>query len=562
MSVDFDAGLTNLAAGILRHAAHLYSRSDVETWLTSYDPVLTGWNSGMFGRLEMTGSFEADTGSFQITSGSPRTNPRKNGAISPATLKRLFRLPRRLPAVRLPPASELAALARSAPIMVKLGELAEWLGRDGRLVTQDRLLHDTDAVDAAEWLDVRLDLLPYLWEHALATGWFELVDEPDGQRSRAVLGRTAQRWADGDVHGALHVWATVFASVLAATLEVAASQAPKAARRLNFQGQGVALAVMLFLARRTGLTTSDASDIVRDGAIGAPPTGRDRKAWDAWVREFGDPARQLLLELSALRALRLPSQNEGILSLSPLAQWALREQFRLDDINIGVIPASGGLSVADLVELADAVSDAEFDTEFEAWFSRRNPGRAARDLLTYATSADPSARLTAVNLVRRIGLAAGGAWLEAMERPQLRAYARMTLSTMAVGLSESSPTLIHNPDPDDMDWLAADLLSLIGRDGAPDSGRVALQFAEAIPAGEEKKVFGLLARGTHPDIGRVLELLGRYHPDGNIARGARKAARAAAKNRPSAGHEHMADPRCQPTGPVSRSAVGLPPGSA
>lgn len=559
MAVDFDAELTRLAARIWRNAAGVYSRSGDETWLSGYNPVLTAWNSGLFDDLEMTRGFQAVSDPFSSANESSWATGGEEGRCSHATLKRVFGLPCRLPAVRLPPSTELAASARSAPFMVKLEELARWLGRDGRPVTRDRQLHGADAVDAVHWLNIRPNLLPYLWEHALVTGWFELVDGPDGYRSWAVLGKTAYRWAEGDILGALYVWSTVFASVLARTLEVNADQAPDAARLLDFQGQGVALAVMLFLARRTGLTAGDASDVIQDGAIGDPPTGRAKRAWDAWVSQFGDPARPLLRELAALHALTLPPNGDGILTLSPLAQGALRAQFMLDDIDIPVIPALGDLSAADLVELADVIRNAEFREESEAWFSRRNPGRAARDLLMYAASADARARLTAVNLVRRMGMAAGGAWVEAMGSPQLRGYARMALSGIATDPPGSRLPPLRNPDPDEMDAVAADLLSLIGGDD-PDPGRVAVRFTEVIPAGEEGRAFGLLARSTHPDTRRLLELLGLYHPDRNIAREARKAARAAAKNGSSAQHEPMAGPRRQLTGPVSRSTVGSPPG--
>ncbi len=511
--------LTNLAAGILRDAAQVYIWCDVGTWLSGYNPVLTAWNSGMFGDLESTAA-EFSQASAQ-----------QSDATSQATLKRLFRLPDKLPPVRLPPAPELAALARSAPVMGTLEELARWLGRNGRAVTKDKLLHDADAADAVDWLGVQPGLFPYLWENALVTGWIELVDRPDGSGRRAVVGKTAYRWADGDVLGALHVWATVFAAVLATTLEVSADQAPRAARRLNFQGQGVALAIILFLARRTGLTTGDASDIVQDGAIGDQPTGSAKKAWDAWVRQFGDPASRLVRELVALRALAAPAQDDSILTLSPLAQWALREQLRLEGISIRVILSSGDLPVADLIELTEGVSRAEFNTEFEAWSGRRAADRAALDLLIYAASANAQARLTAVNLVRRLGPAAADAWLTAIvESPQLRGYAHMALSMMAADLPVSRLLMLNDPDPDNFAWVAADLLSLIGTAGNTDPGQLAARFAEAIPPGKESWALRQLAGGSYPGASLLLELLGRYHPEQSIAKEARKAARRTAKN--------------------------------
>jgi hypothetical protein len=525
MAADTDAKLTALAAGIYRDAVRIYRQGDAETWFSGYNPVLTAWNSGMFGRLEMTTSL-------------------KDGGASGTTLREPFWLPRSLPAVRLPPAAELAALARSAPLMVKLHELARWLGRDGRPVTQDRRLRDAEAADAVSRLGVRPDLLPQLWEHALATGWFDLVDGADGRPGRVVPGGAAHRWADGHIFGALRVWAAVFASVLARTLEVTADQAPEAARLLNFQGQGVALAVIAFLARQTGVTMADASDIVRDGAIGDPPAGRARRAWDAWVREFGDPGRALLLELAALRAVNLPPHDDGILTLSPLAQWALREQFMLDGMSIPVIPVSAEeMSAAELIQLADVVSRAEFDAEFKSWFRRGAQGQAARDLLMYAAAADVRERLTAVKLVQRTGKASIGAWVEALESRKIRGYAILILATKAAGRPESRLPAVRRPDPDDLNDVASDLLTLIGDDASPE--RVAACLAEVIPAGSEEWLFGLLAQGSSSAARRVLEVLGGRHPDRATARAARKAARAPAGGRPAPepeGHHPAREP--------------------
>ena len=172
-----------------------------------------------------------------------------------------------------------------------------------RPVTDTDDLAEADAADASRRLGIRRTPLSYLWEYALTSGWFELVDSADQRRTWAEIGQTAWRWTDGDDRGALHVWAAVFAAVVATALDVMASADPDAARRLNFQGQGVALAVMLFMSRRDGMTARDVEDLVRDGAIGTHPTARLKRSWDAWVRQHGHPAHHLLGELAALHAV-------------------------------------------------------------------------------------------------------------------------------------------------------------------------------------------------------------------------------------------------------------------
>jgi hypothetical protein len=383
--MDSDAELTGLAAEILRDAVQVYNRSDIARWAAGH--------RGELGLGAVTGVFPAVTGDFAaVTSSSPAVTgsfPAITGAFravgsgqvpnAQVSLKKVFRLPRKLPAVRLPPSAELAALARSAPLMAVLEALARWLGRDGRLVTKEDELSDADAADAVQWLGVQPQYLPYLWDYALTSGWVELDDEPGSGRRRAVIGQTAWRWADGDNPGALHVWAPIFAAVLASTLDVATASDPDASRKLEFQGQGVAMAMILFLARRAGLSRAEVGELVMSGAIGDWPSARTRRAWDGWVRGHGDPARWLVGELAGLRAVYMPETDEGAVELTPLALWALREQLRLDGIEIPLLPAvSQRMTAAGLVALADAVSDAEFEAEAASWMAAGGGGPGPR----------------------------------------------------------------------------------------------------------------------------------------------------------------------------------------
>lgn len=544
MAVDFDTKLTAFAAQILRETVLMYSKSDAMAWLPGYSRVTRAWNPAVVGGLEMTSSFSVAPGSFQALTGSLPALTESWSALTGSfqavgreavfagqgTVSALFRLPPKLPGVRLPSDQELALAARSAPFMVHLEALANWLGDNGRLVTVNDQLHTGDAADAIRELDVQPDYLPYLWEHALVSGWIMLADDTDGHRSWAVPGPAAYRWADHDVPGALHVWATAFAAVLAVTLDVITRSTPGVERWQKFQGQGVALAVMMFLARQTGLTEDDAADIVRTRAIGEAPTGRVSKAWDAWVHRFGDPAYRLLTELAALHALVLPASGEDVVTLAPLAQWALREQFRLDGINVPVVPASAQLSAADLIGLVGGLGDAEFDAEFRGWVTRRGSNRAAQELLLYAGSASPQVRFIAVKLVRQIGAAAIYAWLDAMQRPELRGYARIALSTMAADVPDSSLPLVLDPKADDLNAVASDLVCLMGDDDIPDPDRIEALFAEIAPTGEEEWIIALLAGGRHRDVVRLLELLGHCYSNRRLAKSARKAARSAAKN--------------------------------
>src|ERR1700677_214255 len=220
MLVDFDTRLSGLAAQILRDAVEpldLLSASRMSTmpigWgMTGSFPAATGSFSALTGSFPaVTGAFPALTGSFPALTGAFATID--NQPDAGVGLKELFGLGAKLAPVRLLPRAQLAAHARSAPLMGKLEALAAWLGR-GRLVDSEDELSDADATAAARWIGVSRGYLPHLWEYALTAGWFELDDEPGSERTWAVLGDTARRWADGDDSGALHVWAVVFAAVL------------------------------------------------------------------------------------------------------------------------------------------------------------------------------------------------------------------------------------------------------------------------------------------------------------------------------------------------------------
>jgi hypothetical protein len=563
MAANYDAELTQLAAGILRDAVRVYDPSDPAQWLAH--PVLAAWNTNMLGGAAPTGSFAAVTGSFAAVTGSfaavsgeiaagTDQQPRPTGAFKaltgafraiaepPAplavTLKRVFRLPSRLPGVRLPPYSDLGATARSAQTMASLEALARSLGRDSWLVTNSDQLSEADAAQVAGRLGIRPQHLRFLWEYALTSGWFELVDSADGRQSRVVIGKTAWRWADGDDQGAAHVWAVVFAAVLATALEVAAAANRRASRKLNFDGQGAALAVMQFLARPDGLTHGEVENLIRDRAIGGRPTFRARRAWDAWVRDHGNPAQVLLGELAALRAVASPSTANGAVELTPLALWALREQFKVDGIAVPLLTAAGPqMSAAALVALSASVSETEFDVELTAWVRARNPGNAAVEVLTFAAFSGPRDRLDAVQIVRRLGAAALPAWLDAMQRRELRGYARIAFSLAAAGPAGSAtPALppIPAPAPDDVTWLAADFLAVASDIDQLSPDEFAVQLAEVIPEGEQAWIIALMSGSSNQEVARFLDVIGRYHPDRRLAKDARRAARAAAKNRAAA----------------------------
>jgi len=320
----------------------------------------------------------------------------------------------------------------------------------------------------------------------------------------------------------------VFAAVLSQTLEVATFWDPDAARKLNFEGQGVVVAMMLFLARRAGLSLADVGDLVMEGAVGERPSSRARRAWDGWVRKHGDPARVLVSELAALNAVTVPERNAGVVELTRLAVWALREQVMRDGVKVPVFSTKvTEMSAASLVTMADGVEEAEFAADIGAWMASRGPERAANELLAFAAFSQAQSRLVAVNLARGLGVAAHRAWRDCMQRPELRGYARITLSVMAAELPRSTLPLATEPDQDDLARVADDLLQLGFGEATPGFGEIEAMFRKAVPEVAEMWIIGLMSRSSRPQIVQVLKVLGRHHPNRKVAKAARKAARRA-----------------------------------
>ena len=532
MSGDLDTKLSGLAAQILREAVGTFEGDGIG----ANGPA--DRSASMFaGRLDVTtGSFSTLTGSFLATSGSfpATTGPIATLANEPdkgVGLKELFGLGAKLSPVRLLPAAQLAAHARSAPLMRKLEAFGAWLGRGRPLGPENQLL-DADATAAADWLGISRAYLPYLWEYAVTAGWFELEDRPRGKRKWAVLGDTARRWAEGDDSGALRVWAVVFAAVLSQTLEVAASWDPGAARKLNFEGRGVVVAMMLFLVRRAGLSLADVGDLVMGGTADKRPSSKTRRAWDGWVRKHGDPARLLVNELSALDAVAVAERNDGAVGLTPLAVWALREQVMRDGVKVPVLSMRmAEISAPSLVSMADGVEETEFAADFAAWLASRGPERGAEELLEFAGFGRARSRLVAVTLVHRIGPAAHRAWRDSMRRPELCGYAQIALSVMAAELPRSAlPTAIE-PGSEDLARVAGDLLEVDFGKASPDPREIAAKFSQAVPEGAEMWIIDLMSRSPHPQVIKVLTVLGKRHPDWEIAKAARKSARRARRAR-------------------------------
>ena len=445
-------------------------------------------------------------------------------------LKEAFGLPDQMAPLRLPMPEDLAAQARRAPLMAQLRKLAWWLGA-GRAVTEDEELASGDAAEAAAELGVDVARLTHLWWLALDAVFVEL----DEDETHAIPGESAHAWDEGDEDEVLDLWEMVFALVIGDTLDAAASLDPDRSGELDFSGHGAALAVALFLARPDGLPVAEISQVIRAAATDELPPAQADEDWQSWVQAHGDPA-QLLLDLMAeLHAIEIADAGDGpVARLTPLGLAAVRTQLVQSGVDIPLLPDTEHMTAAQLIAMAEGVSEEEFTAEAAAWLSYRTAEAAARELLAVAAAADAASRILAVSVVMtELGALAEPVWREELGRIELRGYAITALATLSGGDPAADPLPGLEPDVRDLAWMITDALAAEGWDDpGDDTGlqpeALAKRLGEAIPAGQELAMFELMARLPHPDAADVLTVIGRRHPDKKIAKLARKSAYKAA----------------------------------
>jgi hypothetical protein len=441
-------------------------------------------------------------------------------------LKEAFSLPDKMPPMRVPPAAELAAAARSAPMMGELTALAEWAG-SGRAVNENAELAGADAAEAAAELGIEGAYLEYLRWLALDTGFIEL----DEDETHVIAGADAQAWRDSDDEEALEIWDTVFAFVLDA-LDVAASLDPRRSRELDFSGHGAGLAVTLFLTRAQGLPVAEASEVIRETSIAELAPDPGVKVWDSWVRAHGDPARLLLDRMTRLGAVQVYGDGE-LARLTPLGLAVMRTQLAQHGVEIPLLPPADQMTAAELLAMADGVSEEDFEAESAAWLAHRTPESAARELLSVAAEADPASRMLAVAMVTEIGAPAEPAWRDALGRMELSGYAKVALAALTGDNPEAPSKPEFELAENELAWVLIDTLVTDGwgdtdDDDEHDPGALAELLGEAIPRGRELAGFEMMARVPHPDAPGVLTMIGRHYPDKKVAKLARKSAYKAA----------------------------------
>jgi hypothetical protein len=465
-------------------------------------------------------------------------------------LKEAFGLPDRLPPLRLPTEPELAATARTSPLLARVRRLAEWAALDVE-ITDDGDLTAACAVAAARELGIALPAKPEpvlealpgmpdlpavtsmrdvpelarLWDTALDTALLDFDIDGDD----VLQGESMRLWPDGSDEEVLDFWSTALPCVLDGLQDEAVLD-ESLGELLDFSGAGLALMIMLFLARQEGLPVLEASDVIREAATEelAPATGA--KAWRSWTRAHGDPTQYLLGLLAELGAVSLPDQpsDEGgeesrVARLTPLGTWAFRALLVEEDVEVPLLPPPDQMTAADLVAAVADLNEEDMEAETAAWLEPRQPDAAAAELLAVAADGGATERMLAVAIVQKLGAVGETAWRDSLARPELRPYAKIALTEMA-GV-DPAVTMLPGLEPDaaDVAWLTTDTLAAFSdaEDELPQ------MVSETIPPGQEQYLFDAISRSPHPDAAAVLSLVGKHHPDKQIAKAARGSAHRA-----------------------------------
>ena len=421
-------------------------------------------------------------------------------------LKEAFGIPDVVAPVRLPDDEALTALAGAAPLLADLRGLA----RDVR-----------ETPVRAATVD------PLLLGLAVET---ELVERGG---DTLVPGEDVE-WLDDLAGGAaLDAWDYAFAQVLDTTLAAAGQAEPQAGEDLDLAGHGIALVTELFLGGRAGVPVTQLSESLKSAAIAEVPPDAAERQWEEWADAHGDPAGLLLGQLAKLSAVTVA---DGVARLEPLALHAIAAKLRACDVRVPDLPPPGEMTPDDVVLLSMLGTEEDFTADFASWVAERTPEKAARELLAFAASEGAAVRTAAVQVVSRLGDAAEPALREALDRPQLRCYAKMALIEQLADLYPEQPVPAElKRTTEDLAWFIADNFAPLTRT-IDRNATFPFDMSQLSDAGWDvstEALFDAMARLDHPDAEAVLTMLGKHCDDKKTAKAARKAAYKAASRRAS-----------------------------
>src|ERR1700722_10569216 len=113
--------------------------------------------------------------------------------------------------------------------------------------------------------------LAFLWEYALGVECLVFASDDE---DRVVAGETAEDWASGDDERVFAAWSSTLAAVLGETLALYGPEVSEDEdedeedEEFDFAGQSMAVAILLYLARREGLSVDEFAEVLWESAAG------------------------------------------------------------------------------------------------------------------------------------------------------------------------------------------------------------------------------------------------------------------------------------------------------
>jgi hypothetical protein len=199
--------------------------------------------------------------------------------------------------------------------------------------------------------------------------------------------------------------------------------------------------------------------------------------------------------------------------LSPLGVWGVHRRLLAQGWHVPVLGAADRYGAVGLLTTLASCDAEDGEARISEWLVGRPSGQAAAELISAAADGTPGLRGAAFAVLDRIGDAATAEVRAALREPLLRAHA-------AVWLHE------HGEPADlsaaDRTWLLVDLGAGLLEEADPRDV-VAELLPDVAPDAQAEIVAGLW-QVSHPAVIDLLTTLSDHHPDGSVARAARKAA--------------------------------------
>ena len=198
------------------------------------------------------------------------------------------------------------------------------------------------------------------------------------------------------------------------------------------------------------------------------------------------------------------------------------------------VPPPGKMTVGDIVRVSMLGTEDDLAAGLDSWLAERTREDAARELLTFAANEGAAARAAAIALVSRLGADAEPAWRDALDRPELRCYAKPALLAYLAERDHEHVTLDGlKVTVEDVAWYVADIFGPLTEHDY-GSGTFPFDMSQLPDTGwsaSNEALFDAMARLAHPDAEAVLTMLGKHAEDKQTAKSARRAAHKAASHR-------------------------------